>query len=202
MSGHLHPETDKSLLRKELSAARASLSPHERAAAEAAIHARLFASPVWQAAPLVCGYMSTRGEIDMTPVWRETVRAGKTYALPVTLDASGTVVFRAAKHFSPERLTVGRFGIAEPPDGPDFPALSPAALAGALMLVPGLGFDAEGYRIGYGGGYYDRALAALEAAHIPVHTVGLCFAACRRPLLPREAHDRAVSLIIDERSPL
>ena len=196
--------SEKSVLRRELSAARDAISPVERASAGAAVYARLFAHPAFQAASVVCGYMSIRGELDLLPVWAEAVRCGKTYALPVTLTGTqeGQMIFRATPGFCPERLTPGRFGIAEPPAEADFPVLTPAALSGALILVPGLSFDADGYRIGYGGGYYDRFLNSLHKAAVPVHTVGLCFAACRRPRLPREVHDRAVETVIDERNPL
>ncbi len=189
---------DKPTLRRILSARRDALTPRERAEMEAGILARLLALPAFRDAPVVCGYVSTRGEIDTSPLWRATVAAGKTYALPVTVSdaAHGRMIFRATRDYCPDRLVRGRFGIPEPPDAPDFPEVTPAELAGALILVPGLGFDRDGYRIGYGGGYYDRFLAALTAARIPVTTVGLCPAVCLADRLPREAHDRAVDTVL------
>ncbi len=191
---------EKSALRAELSARRAGPAPYARVVAEEVVLRRLLALPAWQRAPLVAGYMSTRGELDLLPVWRAAAEAGKTYALPVTLTGAreGSMCFRATPGFCPERLTRGRFGIAEPPGDHDHPTLPLSAFEGGLILVPGLGFDADGFRIGYGGGYYDRFLDALAAAGVSVTTVGLCPAVCRVPRLPREAHDRAVDVVISE----
>ncbi len=196
-----HTPSDKRAWRAALLARRTELPPATRAAAEAVLLARLVSLPAWQQAPVICGYAATQGELDLTPVWQAAVAAGKTYALPVTVSGAreGRMVFRALHTFSPDALTPGRYGIAEPPATRDFPLLPASSLHDALLLVPGLGFDREGYRLGYGGGYYDRFLDGLAAAHVPVMTVGLCFSACRVDRLPREAHDRAVDIVIDER---
>ena len=93
-----------------------------------------------------------------------------------------------------EELSPGAYGILEPPEteliAPD---------AAELILVPGAAFDKAGYRLGYGGGYYDRFLADLRAASVSVTTVGLAFSRCRTPILPHEAFDLPVDCIIDER---
>lgn len=164
--------------------------------------ATLTSLPAWRNAPVVCGFMSTRHEPAMNPIWEAAVRADKTYALPVTLTGSGQgqMLFRATPGYHPAALTPGRYGIAEPPATPDYPVLEYHQLAGALLLIPGLGFDHRGFRLGYGGGYYDRYLAALDAAGVRVTTLGLCFSVCRLPALPHQPHDYAVDLILDERS--
>ncbi len=194
------PPLDKSALRTALAERRDALSTFERTEIEHAILARITSLSAWQNAPVVCGYISTRGELDLSSVWQTAVASGKTYALPVTLTgaADGQMIFRAVPDFCPDRLVRARFGIAEPPDAADFPTLPLRDLRGALILVPGLGFDRDGYRIGYGGGYYDRFLAALATENIPVTTVGLCPSVCHIPELPHEAHDRPVDLVIDE----
>ncbi|ABE32734.1 5-formyltetrahydrofolate cyclo-ligase [Paraburkholderia xenovorans LB400] len=66
-----------------------------------------------------------------------------------------------------------------------------------LLFVPCVGFDANGYRLGYGGGYYDRTLAAWPGATKPI-TVGIAYEACRTPALEREAHDIPLDLIVTE----
>ncbi len=186
--------------RNILTARRVALSPDVRLSAETAIRDRLFSLPAWKHARVILGYMSIRGEIDLAPVWQRARSEDKTYALPVTTSGcdKGRMVFRAMPEYEPTALSVGRFGIAEPPDHPRYPVLSPASLVDALILVPGLGFDRDGYRIGYGGGYYDRFLDALTTAGIPHSTVGLCFADCLTDTLPHETHDRAVSRIVSE----
>ncbi len=191
---------DKPSLRRILSARRNALTEPERTALEEIVLTRLTSLPAWREAAVIGGYMPLRGEPNVLPVWQAAVRAGKTYALPVTLGdpSEGRMLFRATPDFCPSRLVSGRFGIAEPPEGPDFPVLLPRELDGALILVPALGFDREGYRIGYGGGYYDRFLHALAAAGVSVYTVGVCPAVCRVERLPREAHDWAVSTVLSE----
>ena len=191
--------TDKASLRRRFAALRDHLSPNDRTAAEAAIRDKLFSLHAWKDAPLICGYMSVRSEIDMTPVWKQAVSKGKAYALPVTVtDAhEGRMIFRRLSGYTPQELTSARFGLSEPSE--ECPALTLRDFEGALILVPGLAFDDEGFRIGYGGGYYDRFLTDLKRADVPVTTVGLAFSACRIPRLPREPHDIPVDYVIDER---
>ena len=195
----MNQQSDKTILRRHFAALRDSLPPVERASAEAAIRDKLFSLPVWKNAPLICGYMSVRSEIDMMPIWKRAAAEGKIYALPVTVtDArEGKMIFRRLSGFCPYTLISARFGVPEPSD--ECPALTLRDFEEALILVPGLAFDDGGFRIGYGGGYYDRFLAELKQANISVTAVGLVFAACRSSLLPRELHDIPVDYVIDER---
>ena len=189
----------KAALRRHYTDLRASLSPEERAAAEDAIFQTLFASPLWQRASLICTYLPIRGELNTHPILSQASSEGKAVALPVTVTgaAEGRMVFRPLMGLELCELKTGRFGIPEPPD--THPDLTLQDFAGALILVPGLAFDDKGFRIGYGGGYYDRLLAELKSASVPVTTVGLAYAVCRPHSLPREAHDIPPDYIIDER---
>lgn len=190
---------DKTRLRRHYEAERGALSEKLRATAASAITASLFALPEWQTAPLICGYVATRGEIDLSPVWETAIRAGKDYALPVTVTGAkeGQMIFRRLKAYAPHTLIPARFGIWEP--SRDCPTPELRDFQNALILVPGLAFDDTGFRIGYGGGYYDRFLATLRDASISATTVGLTFSSCRPSILPHESHDVAVEYIIDER---
>ena len=199
MAECLPPPSDKTALRRRFSALRDALTAEQRTAAEAAIRDRLFSLPAWQDAPLVCGYVSVRGEMDTDPIWRRAASEGKAYALPVTVTGAdeGRMIFRRTASYAPDKLVSARFGIFEPSEDCPAPALSD--FAGAVILVPGLAFDDGGYRIGYGGGYYDRFLASLKSARIPVTTVGAVFAVCRQRELPHLPHDIPVDYVIDER---
>ena len=190
---------DKASLRRYFSDLRRGLTPDERHAAEAAIYKSLFSLPVWRAASVVCGYISVRGELNTHPILERAAAEGKRIALPVTVTSAreGRMVFRALPNGDFDRLTPARFGIPEPDES--CPALTHADLTNALILVPALAFDEAGYRLGWGGGYYDRFLDNLREADIPVATVGLVFSACRAELLPREDHDIPVHTVIDER---
>lgn len=178
---------------------RDSISPETRNTAERLMLERLFALPAWENAPLVCGYMPIQSEFRTHPIQKRAHLEGKKYALPVTLtDArEGQMAFRYLTEDDPHALTTARFNIAEPPATAPTVALSD--FRNALVLVPGLAFDDRGYRIGYGGGYYDRFLARLKENHVPVFTVGLAFSVCRTATLPHDAYDIPVDFIIDER---
>ncbi|HEY3599475.1 MAG TPA: 5-formyltetrahydrofolate cyclo-ligase [Paraburkholderia sp.] len=67
-----------------------------------------------------------------------------------------------------------------------------------LIFVPCVGFDEDGYRLGYGGGYYDRTLAAWRSAQTQPATVGIAYEACRTGALQREAHDIPLDMIITD----
>ena len=191
------PTPDKKALRAHYAALRDSLTGDERLEAEAVILRRLFSLPAWREAPLICGYVSMRGEPDTSPIWAQADAEGKGYALPVTVTGAreGRMIFRRLPPGDPRRLVTARFGIPEPDE--TCPTLSLPDFAGAVILVPGLVFDKAGYRLGYGGGYYDRFLATLKEARIPVTTVGLVFARCRAETLPHEPFDLPVDLIIE-----
>lgn len=114
---------------------------------------------------------------------------GHPLCLPVVTDKVGALVFRA---WAPgEALVEGVFDTRVPP--PDRPVVEPT-----VLLVPLLAFDRAGYRLGYGGGYYDRTLAAL-AQNQPT-SIGLAFAAQEVDTLPHEAHDRRLDWVITEQA--
>ena len=189
----------KAELRRHFSRLRDSLTLGDRTAAEEKILARLFSLPAWENAPLICGYMPTKSEMNTLPLWKKAADEGKAYALPVTVTGAdqGKMIFRRLDGFTPEVLVAARYGLWEPP--PHCPALTPQDFEKALIIVPGLAFDDKGFRIGYGGGYYDRLLAELSAVGVSYATVGLVYASCHVPTLPRETHDIPVDYIIDER---
>ena len=192
--------TDKASLRRYFSDLRRGLTPDERHAAETAMYEKLFSLPAWREAPVSCGYVSVRGELNTDPILRRAAAEGKTVALPVTVTgaAEGRMVFRALPNGDFSRLTPARFGIPEPDES--CPPLTGDGFTRALILIPALAFDENGYRLGYGGGYYDRFLSFLREAEIPYTAVGLTYAVCRATALPREAHDIPVHIILDERS--
>ena len=195
----MNQHSDKSLLRRLYADLRNSLTEAQRAAAEAAICEGLFSLSAWRETSLVCGYISVRGELNTRPILERAAAEGKTLALPVTVTDSreGRMVFRALPAGDFSRLTPARFGIPEPDES--CPTLGDVDVALALILVPGLAFDAEGYRLGWGGGYYDSFLASLEEQSVPHTTVGLAYSVCTAPSLPHETHDIPVHTVIDER---
>ena len=188
---------DKATLRRLYAREREAVP--SRAEAEKALRDNLFSLPAWRKARLVCGFLSVKSEPDTRPILERALCEGKTVALPVTLtDAKvGRMVFRRVEGYHPEELIPARFGILEP--AATCPTLYPRDFQGALILVPGLAFDDQGFRVGYGGGYYDRFLASLQEAGVSVVTVGAVLSPCRTTRLPRDPHDIPVDYVIDER---
>jgi len=165
------------------------MTPTARRAADAAIVAWLRAAHPLDGHRLWAAYIALPDEVDVAGWWTDT-RPGSRIALP-RVTAEGLVWHRWA---SDDGLVPGAWGLAEPP--PTLPVVSPEAIDG--FLVPGRAFDAAGGRLGRGGGYYDRTLAAARA---DAWTIGVGYACQHVQALPRDPWDRPVGLLLDERGP-
>lgn len=156
---------------------------------------RLLASPAWRKSLAVVLYVSVKGEADTSLLLRHAWSEGKTVFLPRCRKAEpGNMDMIACSR--PEALEVSDFGIPEPALNADSRLLSPEELAGGektLIVVPALAFDREGYRLGYGGGYYDRMLSVARCA-----SVGLAFHDLLLDRLPHDTWDRPVAAIYTE----
>ncbi|MGN1445190.1 MAG: 5-formyltetrahydrofolate cyclo-ligase [Eubacteriales bacterium] len=194
--GDTRAAAEKARLRPLCRARLKSFSGEERASAERCMLDALYRLPVFRQTPLICAYIPLPGEIDLFPVWRRADGLGKAVAFPCTEEGDPTMIFRRVPAFDPAQLVPGPFHTRQP--GEACPALSETDFTGALILVPGLTFDDYGYRLGYGGGYYDRFLRDLARRGILTTTVGLIFEDCRAKELPREAHDIPVDYVISE----
>ena len=192
------PDTEKASLRRHYTALRDALDPALRQEASQAIYDRLFALDIWQNATQICAYMSIRGEIDTLPIIRKALADGKSVALPCTTTGAdeGQMVFRQLT-LPMKQLEVGRFGIPEPPQ--TCPTLAVSQMQNTVMLLPALAFDRLGYRLGYGGGYYDRYLAQAKEQSISLLGVGLVFDELVADTLPHHPHDIPAHLIITQR---
>ncbi|MCO5108450.1 MAG: 5-formyltetrahydrofolate cyclo-ligase [Burkholderiaceae bacterium] len=172
--------------RNTLIAWRRSMDAQLRRAADAAIAARLEA---WLAARpaadrAVLGvYWPVRGEPDLRGAMAGWHRAGSAIALPrVAADGAALEFGRWTPTAS---MREARFGIPLPEP---FDTLRPT-----LLVVPCVGFDVRGYRLGYGGGYYDRTLDER-----PLPAVGVAYDACEIDCFVPEPHDRPMSAIVTE----
>jgi 5,10-methenyltetrahydrofolate synthetase len=126
-----------------------------------------------------------RGEVDVRFALRRLRELGATAALPVVTGKGLPLQFR---QWQPGvAMVAGALGIPAPCDT--------AVVVPDAALVPLVGFDDRGYRLGYGGGYFDRTLAAL--ARKPL-TVGVGFECARRPTIDPQAHDIAMDFIVTE----
>lgn len=181
---------DKAALRRDALARRDALDPRTRSAGSLAVAEHALAVAGLADAPLVGAFWPIRSEVDPRPLIERLFARGRRVALPkVTPDG---LVFREWR--AGEALVAGGFGLSEPRD--DLPALDPTAL-----IVPLAAFDRRGQRIGYGRGYYDRAIARLSRDH-PVLTVGIAFSVQEIARVPAEPHDRPLDHIVTEAGPV
>ncbi len=137
----------------------------------------------------VSGYWPMAEEMDVRPLLQRLYAEGHMCALPVVPGKAVPLVFR---RWQPG-MALGQagFNLSEP--GPDSPEVRPD-----VMLAPLLAFDAEGYRIGWGGGYYDRTIAKLRAEG-PVIVVGVAFEGQRVARVPRHEFDQRLDWIVTEK---
>ncbi|MBB2494000.1 5-formyltetrahydrofolate cyclo-ligase [Aquipseudomonas ullengensis] len=143
------------VLRRQLRQARRNLSPLQQKQAARALYRQLVQHPLFRRARHIALYLPTDGEIDPRPLLRAAQRHGKTTYLPVlsTWPRTHMGFQRIEAH---EQLARNRFHIAEPHANP---ARQRRAWTLDLILLPLVGFDEEGGRLGMGGGFYDRSLA-------------------------------------------
>ena len=189
----------KDALRRRMKDVRRDLGSEQRERIDADIARSLFATAFWQQASTVLTYLSFGSEVDTHRIIEEAWRAGKTVALPRCVRSTRTMDWHRVT--SLDGLARSAFGVEEPPDDPATlidPAAAAPASTSAIALVPGLAFDAQGFRIGYGGGFYDAFIT-----HFPGTAIGLCREAQLIPDLREagvlEEHDAPVRLVVTER---
>jgi 5-formyltetrahydrofolate cyclo-ligase len=184
----------KAALRQRMLAVRDALPAEHRAGASRAILAATMAHPAFAAARTVMAYMSFGSELDTTDLVDAVRARGQTLVLP-RVDRAGDALALFAVRDLARQLVANRWGIREPQ--PDLcETVEPAALD--FVLMPGLAFDARGWRLGYGKAYYDRMLARSMASGGRPFTVAGAFDAQVVPHVPTEPHDVPVARIVTE----
>tara|TARA_R110002124_G_scaffold114535_14_gene269315 strand:+ start:5877 stop:6464 length:588 start_codon:yes stop_codon:yes gene_type:complete len=181
-----HIEDVKAGLRLQALAARAALSQASRAEAAAAVVQTFFDSIPLQPDDVVAAYWRIRDELDCQPILVRLMDSNQTVVLPVVLGPD-----------QPLEMRVWEQGASLYEAG--FGTLAPSELAPQkepdIVLVPLLGFDNQGTRLGYGGGYYDRTLAHMKKTP---RLIGLAFAAQELDSIPRDSHDVPLDAVITE----
>ena len=155
MASSYGTDADKSSLRSNYLTARRRIDPATKATLDARILERLAGFDLYADAGLVLAYVSYGNEVDTRAVIESALASGKRVAVPRVLPHKHKMDFYEIDGMGD--LEEGFKGILEPRRGVSSP-LGTVDLLGSVCLVPGLVFDAEGHRIGYGGGYYDRFL--------------------------------------------
>lgn len=137
---------------------------------------------------IVAGYCAFRDEADPKALMRTLAAHGHALALPAMVAKAAPLRFHT--WCETDVLVEHPYGVLEP--HPDCPVLVPD-----VLLVPMLAFDAEGYRLGYGGGFYDRTVEALRAVR-PVLAIGIAYAGQQRPDVPHGEHDQRLDAVLTE----
>lgn len=136
----------------------------------------------------VAGFAPIGDEIDVWRLLRHLHEQGRTIGLPVTPSAPGPLTFR---RWTPGcEMRTDRHGVSYPDHGEE--------LTPQLLLIPLLAFTPEGQRLGYGGGYYDRTLAALRSQG-DVFACGVAYAGQEVAALPTNVHDADLDGILTEK---
>jgi 5-formyltetrahydrofolate cyclo-ligase len=181
------PAAAKILLRVQLRAARREAAAVSADAGETA--AAAFPADQLSRFKVVAGYRAQGSEIDPWPLMRRLAEAGARLALPAAVSVDAPLVFRAYAPGAP--LAPDVTGMAAPLE-------TAAVVVPDLVIVPLLGFDASGGRMGQGGGHYDRTLEALRLGG-PVFAAGLAYAAQQIARVPAEPHDQRLDAILTEK---
>lgn len=174
---------NKQELRKSIREQKRAMSPDEIEARSAELLRKFVASPQYQAAKTLYGYLPYNQEVRTVPILEQAQKDGKRVAVPKVY--GDDMKFLYLDDLS--RVEKGYSGIPEPID--DEPVADDET---ALVLMPGLAFDPQGHRIGYGGGFYDKFLAR-EPGH---PTVALCYSFQVLPQLETEEFDIPVDAVI------
>ena len=174
---------DKKELRKKIREQKRAMSPAEIEERSAKLAELFLASEAYKNAKTVYGYLPYNQEVRTVPMLEQALRDGKRVAVPKCYGDEMRFIYMDDLSL----VEKGYAGIPEPvADGPV------ADDETALVLMPGMAFDPQGHRIGYGGGFYDKFLAA-EPGH---PTLALCYSFQMLPHLETEEFDIPVDMVL------
>lgn len=154
-----------------------------------AAHGIAFADP--RPASDISAFLAIGEEIDPMPLMRRLWTQGHATGLPVMVGKARPLVFRAWREGEPLREV--KWGIREPVD-------TARVMIPDIVLVPLLAFDARGYRLGYGGGFYDRSLAEIREQK-PVVTIGLAYDELEVDAVPHDHYDERLDWVLTQSGP-
>jgi 5-formyltetrahydrofolate cyclo-ligase len=179
----------KAKLRTELRARRRAIPASERRQAARRLARHYLRLRVLRQARSVALYLPMASEIDTAPLRQALAARGVALYVPKVARGNRLRFLRLGK----ASLEWHPHGMPQPRSGHALPLRRIG-----LILLPLLGYDARGRRLGQGGGYYDRALAGLRGARRPLR-IGLAYACQQIEALPGEAHDHPLQGVLSER---
>lgn len=189
MASSYGEDASKSALRSAYEAVALQLTPRHAERVDREVRVLFTAMPAYRDAELILAYVTYRNEMDTKAVIERAWKDGKRVAVPVC--HKSRLYFYEIDHL--DGMKLGSRGVLEP----DTEGLEPLTMddfEGSICLVPGLVFDAQGYRIGYGAGYYDDFLADYPGLKVGlVRSLRLS----SNPL-PRDEHDVPMDVLVSE----
>lgn len=179
-------------LRKKYLEKRATLPKDVREARDARICRNILSSAVYRYADVLLMFYPMRGEADVLPVMKNALSCGKRVAFPRCNAEDHSMIFYYVT--SEEDFEQGAYGIMEPKTSlPVFEHGSVTA-QNVLCLVPAIVYDRRGYRVGYGGGYYDRFFGKVRPA-----SIGVVYEEFILKTVPHGRYDITVDVVVSER---
>lgn len=174
-------------LRAKLKQERRELDPSEKAIMDQKIAENVQKLHQYKRCTTLLVYVSTPIEVDTRAIIENAWKDGKRVAVPRCITETREMTFHYIKSF--DDLSVGTFNVLEPSRDSE----TVTDYSGCLMIVPGFMFDIRGYRLGYGMGYYDRAMSNFDGP-----SAGICYSKYVKYHMPNGRYDRAVDILVTE----
>ena len=176
-------------LRSRYKRLRENFSAEKKAELDEKLCENFLALEQYKSARTVFAFVSKDIEVDTENIIKSALQDGKRVAVPLCNTEDTTIRFYYISSF--DDLKPGYYGLREP----DTEKCPPADVNAAdICLVPGLVYDRDGYRLGFGKGYYDRFLTDYAGL-----TVGICYSRCVEDELPRGFYDKPIKIVVTEK---
>lgn len=185
----INVKEEKRRLRARCKKLRESCPPEVKARLDKALTEKVLGLEEYKACETLFIFVSSPIECDTRQIIADALQRGKRVAVPRCADRYGKMDFYYIRSF--DDLSRGTFGLEEP-DPQTCERVTD--LSSGFCIVPGLCFDLEGYRVGFGKGYYDRFLDEFGGV-----TAGICYTKFTEKQLPRGAFDRHTDILVTER---
>ena len=168
---------------------RTNMTPDQKAQLDKALTENFVSTSEYKSADVLLAFVSKDIEVNTTEIIKRAFEDGKKVAVPKCRTEETLMDFYYIKSF--DDLVKGAYNIMEP-DEEKCEKLTD--FSQGLCMVPGLVFDRDGYRLGFGKGYYDRFLGDFKGV-----SVGVCYSRCTENQLPRGYYDKPVDLVVTEK---
>ena len=180
----------KKKLRKILTQKRSLIKKNSKKEFSLQVFNKLIESINFDEIKYVASFISIRSEISTNQLNEKIIELKRTLSFPVIEKNSQELIFK--KSLSNENFKLGKYDIPEPTN-------ENKEILPQLFFVPCLGFDLNGYRVGYGGGFYDKTFAKFKNLNLKFYTVGFSFDDQKQKEIPRENFDYKLDFVLTEK---